>query len=278
MQYLILAGEKSNQIRGAQAGFDFLKRASQISETAKLALDAQTEVRLLIELASAQQAVGSIGDAVKGFRKSIELSRRHALVDYEKEGLRNLLDRMPVDPGKGLAEADQRALLKRGGETIQKKRIVFHPGSGGKGKNHPPEFWRELIGKVTGRFPSPSLFRSVVLLGPAEEPLLPFFTGQVGGEQAEILFAPELEQLLSILTQAPLYVGHDSGITHLAAKLGTPTIALFKNSSVQQWRPLGPRVRVVESEKNRKTLMRKVLEEAGKCIGTQYTSSTPRAT
>jgi len=100
----------------------------------------------------------------------------------------------------------------------------------------------------------------------------------VGGEQAEILFAPELEQLLSILTQAPLYVGHDSGITHLAAKLGTPTIALFKNSSVQQWRPLGPRVRVVESEKNRKTLMRKVLEEAGKCIGTQYTSSTPRAT
>ncbi len=278
MQNLILAGEKSNQIRGAQAGFDFLKRASQISETAKLALDAQTEVRLLIELASAQQAVGSIGDAVKGFRKSIELSRRHALVYYEKEGLRNLLDRMPVDPGKGLAEADQRALLKRGGETIQKKRIVFHPGSGGKGKNHPPEFWRELIGKVTGRFPSPSLFRSVVLLGPAEEPLLPFFTGQVGGEQAEIHFAPELEQLLSILTQALLYVGHDSGITHLAAKLGTPTISLFKNSFVQQWRPLGPPVRVVESEKNRKTLMRKVLEEAGKCIGTQYTSSTPRAT
>jgi hypothetical protein len=60
--------------------------------------------------------------------------------------------------------------------------------------------------------------------------------------------------------------------------LGTPTIALFKNSSVQQWRPLGPRVRVLESEKNRKTLMRKVVEEAGKYIGTQYTSSTPRAT
>lgn len=143
VQYLILAGEKSNQIRGAQAGFDFLKRASQISETAKLALDAQTEVRLLIELASAQQAVGSIGDAVKGFSKCIEPSRRHALVDYEKEGLRNLLDRMPVDPGKGLAKVDQRALLKRGGEAIQKKRIVFHLGSGGKGKNHPPEFWRD---------------------------------------------------------------------------------------------------------------------------------------
>jgi ADP-heptose:LPS heptosyltransferase len=135
-----------------------------------------------------------------------------------------------------------------------------------------------MIGEVTSRFPSPSYSRSIILLGPAEEKLLPFFKRQVGGERAEIFFALELEQLQSILSQAPLYVGHDSGITHLAAMLGTPTIALFKNSSVQQWRPLGPRVRVLESEKNRKTLMRKVVEEAGKYIGTQYTSSTPRAT
>ncbi len=185
---------------------------------------------------------------------------------------------MSVDPDKCLAEADQRALLKRGGQAIQKGGPVFHPGSGGKGKNHPPEFWLQLIRRFHTRFPSPSFSKSIILLGPAEEQLLPFFTRQMGGRRTEILFTPELEQLQSILSQAPLYVGHDSGITHLAAMLGTPTIALFKNSSVQQWRPLGPRVRVLESEKNRKTLMRKVVEEAGKYIGTQYTSSTPRAT
>lgn len=189
---------------------------------------------------------------------------------------------MSIEPDKCLAEADQRALLKEGDRANQKKRIVFHPGSGAEKKNYPPEFWLALIRALNDRFLSPPFFRGgqggFILLGPAEEQFLPFFTKNLRGEGIEILFAPELERLRSILSQAPLYVGHDSGITHLAAMLGTPTIALFKNSSVQQWRPLGPPVRVVESEKNRKTLMRKVVEEAGKYIGTQYTSSTPRAT
>lgn len=168
---------------------------------------------------------------------------------------------MPVDPAKCLEEAGRRALLKGGGQAIQNKRIVFHPGSGGRGKNYPPEFWLQMIGEVTNRFPSPSYSRSIILLGPAEEKLLPFFKRQVGGERAEIFFALELEQLQSILSQAPLYVGHDSGITHLAAMLGTPTIALFKNSSVQQWRPLGPAVKVIQSEEGSPGLVVKILEE-----------------
>ena len=168
---------------------------------------------------------------------------------------------MPVDPDKCLMEADQRALLKGGGQAIQKKRIVLHPGSGGKGKNHPPEFWLQLIGKLTSHFPSPSFSKSIILLGPAEEQLLPFFTRQAGGERAEILFAPELEQLQSILSQAPLYVGHDSGITHLAAMLGTPTIALFRMSTVHQWRPLGPAVKVIQCEETSPGLIVKTLEE-----------------
>jgi len=185
---------------------------------------------------------------------------------------------MPVDPDKCLAEADQRALLKSGGQAIQKEGPVFHPGSGGKGKNHPPEFWIQLIRKFHTRFPSPSFSKPIILLGPAEEQLHPFFTREVGGGRTAILFAPELEQLQSILTQAPFYVGHDSGITHLAAMLGTPTIALFRNTPVHQWRPLGPAVRVLENEVNPQTIIAKVLEEAGKYVGRQYLGSTPRAT
>jgi hypothetical protein len=30
--------------------------------------------------------------------------------------------------------------------------------------------------------------------------------------------------------------------------LGTPTIALFRKSNLQQWKPLGPRVEVIEEE------------------------------
>ncbi|MGD8229250.1 MAG: glycosyltransferase family 9 protein [Desulfobacteraceae bacterium] len=168
---------------------------------------------------------------------------------------------MPLDPDKCLADADQRALLQRGHQAIQKKRLVFHPGSGGKSKNHPPEFWLELIGELTTDLPSPSFSTSIVLLGPAEEQLLPFFKREVDGGHAEILFAPELEHLQSILSQAPLYVGHDSGITHLAAMLGTPTIALFRMRTVRQWRPLGPAVKVIQSEESSPGLIAKILEE-----------------
>ena len=173
---------------------------------------------------------------------------------------------LPIDPEKCLEEASRRALLEGEGQAIREKKIVFHPGSGGKRKNHPPEFWLELIGKLTSHFPSPSFSKSIILLGPAEEQLLPFFTRKLGGERAEILFAPEQEQLQSILSQAPLYIGHDSGITHLAAMLGTPTIALFKNSPVHQWRPLGPAVRVIENEENREALLGKTLEEVGELM------------
>jgi ADP-heptose:LPS heptosyltransferase len=168
---------------------------------------------------------------------------------------------LPVDPKKCLAEAGEGPLLQGGGQAVQKKRIVFHPGSGGEGKNYPPEFWLTLIGKLTSHFPSPSLSQSIILLGPAEEQLLPFFTSRLDGERSEILFAPELEKLQSILSQAPLYVGHDSGITHLAAMLGTPTVALFRMSTVHQWRPLGPAVKVIQSEESSPGLIVKILEE-----------------
>ncbi len=185
---------------------------------------------------------------------------------------------LPIDPEKSLEDATKRPLLKGEYQAIQKNRIVFHPGSGGKGKNHPPDFWVALIHVLNNHLLSPPFFEGgqggFILLGPAEEELRPFFTRNLRVEGMEILFAPELEQLQSVLSQAPLYVGHDSGITHLAAMLGTPTIALFKNSPVHQWRPLGPAVRVLENEENGETLIGKVLEEAGRFIGTPYMSST----
>jgi hypothetical protein len=185
---------------------------------------------------------------------------------------------LPIDPEKALEEASRRPLLEREGQEMRKKKIVFHPGSGGKEKNHPPDFWLELIEMLSSHFPSPPFVKGgqggFILLGPAEEELRPFFTRNLRLEGIEILFAPEKEELTSLLRQAPLYIGHDSGITHLAAMLGTPTIALFKNSSMQQWRPLGPVVRVIQNEEGREALIRRTFKEASELIGEKSLSST----
>jgi len=59
----------------------------------------------------------------------------------------------------------------------------------------------------------------------------------------EFKVLPEKEELMSILARGSVYIGHDSGVTHLAAMMGIHVIALFKHTSVEQWRPLGPNVR-----------------------------------
>ncbi len=172
---------------------------------------------------------------------------------------------LPADPEKALKSGCDRALLNREPALIRQSKTVFHPGSGGQGKNHPPDFWIELIDELSkASFLSGHDF--VVLLGPAEERLYPFFIENVHYRNTQILFYPEIEDLIPLLGKASLYVGHDSGITHLSAMLGTPTIALFKRSSVPQWSPLGPAVRVIQSEETTPDLVREVLRQSRQVI------------
>ena len=138
--------------------------------------------------------------------------------------------------------------------------VVLHPGSGSKRKNYPPEFWLDLIkGKALGLF-----HKRILLLGPAEEEQCQFFDKELLGMEVEIVISPNKEKLLSLLKDTCLYIGHDSGITHLTAMLGTQTIALFKNSHPLQWAPLGPDVTVISNDKSLKIIYKKIKERLHK--------------
>lgn len=163
---------------------------------------------------------------------------------------------LPVHAEKAITEAMNRPLLLPGHRS--RLRVVFHPGSGGAQKNHPPEFWYDLLRAFRKSIPRAQEM-PVILLGPAEEKLLPLFSAE---KEAELLLSPDMGGLSLLLQEASLYIGHDSGITHLAAMLGAPTIALFRHSSVTQWRPLGPRVKVIEAHASGPELVEQVLRAA----------------
>jgi heptosyltransferase III len=55
----------------------------------------------------------------------------------------------------------------------------------------------------------------------------------------------DLYELACWLATARLYIGNDSGITHLAAAVGTPVVALFGPTDPRIWAPRGPNVRVI---------------------------------
>jgi len=102
--------------------------------------------------------------------------------------------------------------------------IVIHPFSGSVRKNWPMMRFRALA----DRLPKPVAWCA----GP-HEPL-------PGAVKIENLY-----ELACWLAGARAYVGNDAGITHLAAAVGTPVVAIFGPTDPALWAPRGERVRVV---------------------------------
>ncbi len=135
-------------------------------------------------------------------------------------------------------------------EAEKSKAIVIHPGSGSKKKIWPLDRFLELI----RYFQRHSGSRIVVVLGPAEGPEVQKAFGEVGWESGStaplLVKGLTLIELASVMEGSHLFIGNDSGITHMAAALGIPTIAIFGSSDHKTWSPRGEKVFVVRKEIN----------------------------
>jgi len=104
-------------------------------------------------------------------------------------------------------------------------RVIIHPGSGSPKKCWP---WFE---ELSNQIPD-----SVVLTGPCEAQF-PTNRPRLEGLTLQLV----AEELRACRT----FIGNDSGITHLAAYLGCPTIALFGPTDPRIWGPIGRRVTIL---------------------------------
>ena len=112
--------------------------------------------------------------------------------------------------------------------------IVIHPGSGDAKKNWPLENFEALAEALEKKGRSVSW-----CLGPAE------IEGMSRLPKGSRMACTTLSDLAAELTTARYYIGNDSGITHVSAALGVPTIALFSVSDPGVWSPRGDQVRVM---------------------------------
>jgi ADP-heptose:LPS heptosyltransferase len=117
-----------------------------------------------------------------------------------------------------------------------RSRLVVHRGAGSPAKRwrsagfaDVAAWWRGRGGEVTE------------LLGPAEERDPPL-------ADASVLRDAELPALADVLAGASLFVGNDSGISHLASACGVAGVVLFGPTEPRRWRPLSPRLSVVRAE------------------------------
>ena len=111
-------------------------------------------------------------------------------------------------------------------QTTRENFAVIHPFSGSAKKNWPLTKFQSLARQLERTMPVRWC------AGPDDPPL----------ENAVRM--QDLYDLACWLSRARLYIGNDSGITHLAAAVGTPVLAIFGSSRPEVWAPRGPNVRV----------------------------------
>jgi ADP-heptose:LPS heptosyltransferase len=109
--------------------------------------------------------------------------------------------------------------------------ILLHPGSGSPAKNFERSFYAGLASDLS----KDSGLKVKIVLGPAEEGDSGFYR-----ERFEVLTPASPLALAHLLAVAALFVGNDSGPAHVAALLGTPTVALFRDTKPEAWCPRGP--------------------------------------
>jgi heptosyltransferase-2 len=151
----------------------------------------------------------------------------------EALGLEPPADLAPVLPTPAEANV-ARDLLARLPEGF----LAIHPGSGSPRKNWPAERFAAVLDSRAR--PRPWL----LVEGPADGAAAAPLAQRPGAVLARGL---GVRALGAVLAQSGLFIGHDSGVSHLAAAWHAPTLALFGPTDPAIWAPVGPRVRVLRA-------------------------------
>jgi ADP-heptose:LPS heptosyltransferase len=163
------------------------------------------------------------------------------------------VDPIPADPGEHVASYYCRSVAHRFHvgmpedltegflEQAPASRFVFiHPGSGGIHKCFSPEFYLGIANLLQGF----GFDHTAFVMGPAERE-----RGLAEAFEGETLVMPDSAcGLADWLNNAVLYIGNDSGVSHLAAYMGIPCIVYYRTSDPAVWGALGKKVTWIRAE------------------------------
>ncbi|MEI7938449.1 MAG: glycosyltransferase family 9 protein [Verrucomicrobiota bacterium] len=119
--------------------------------------------------------------------------------------------------------------------------LALHPGSGSDRKNWPEPKWAELLRHLTDSTDADLL----VVGGEAEGQRLQRLAAPLLPARSQLAQSLPLAELAHRLAGCRAFIGHDSGISHLAAAVGLPCLVLWGDTAEAIWRPPGERVLVL---------------------------------
>jgi heptosyltransferase-3 len=134
-------------------------------------------------------------------------------------------------------------ILGAAGIKQEQNIVTIHPGSGSKAKNWHIDNFYMLAEQLCDKE-----IKAVFLLGPAEMENFKRKTIDTLGTIAPVLCDLSLTETFQVISCSNCFIGNDSGITHMAAASGIPTISCFGPTDPVQYGPIGPMVSTFKFE------------------------------
>lgn len=155
-------------------------------------------------------------------------------------------------------------------ETSTRPRVAIHPGSGSASKNWSFESWASVLAELHRKLD----IEYVVTSGEAEHETIGQFLALLDIRKLPYthLSGLALPELGAVLNDVDFYLGHDSGVSHLAASAGAKGLLLFGPTNPEIWAPVSPDMkRLVSKDKSLGGIQ---VQEVLKALG-EWTSSHP---
>ncbi|MEQ9642741.1 MAG: glycosyltransferase family 9 protein [Alphaproteobacteria bacterium] len=126
--------------------------------------------------------------------------------------------------------------------------LAVGPTANWGGKQWPAERFAALIGRLTAAT-GPLPEAAVAVFGALNErdAAQPVLDALPADRRLDLVGTVDLPTAGACLERVALYVGNDSGLMHLAAAAGAPTLGLFGPSRSELYAPWGPRTAVVRT-------------------------------
>ena len=235
---LALAGGLVNQVQSieARALAGFFARNGELASDL---VDYFSEFDLIVSYLYDPDAIFRTNMARCTFAQFIAAPHRpderagvHATKVYLKP-----LERLAIfdaDPTPRLSVAPQAA------GTV--KQLALHPGSGSERKNWPEIRWAALVEHVLQE----TELDLLLVGGEAEGERLQRLGAALPPQRAHVAQSLPLVDLAGVLQRCNAFIGHDSGISHLAAALGLPGVILWGETREEIWRPPSERMLLVK--------------------------------
>jgi len=244
---LALAGGLANRIHSieSRAMAGFFARRGRLDEALR---DFFSEFDLILSylydpdgIFAENVGLCSTGQYLAGPHRPDETLRQHATECFLKPLERLAIFEAETEPRLTVPTTTNGAAGVLKLELANGRWMAVHPGSGSEKKNWPERKWAELLSRLVVE----TDLQILLVGGEAEGERLERLAARIPEERRRVARSLSLTDLAQLLSVTTGFLGHDSGISHLAAALERKGLLLWAGTPMHVWRPRSDRIEVL---------------------------------